>query len=95
MRRTPYVSPFLEKLMAKKVVFITGDVIGEDAWKFLRETKAPYLWKPFNEEQLRKEIDLILAQGVWWLAPNFTLCDELILECWSWCDRLQLELCFQ
>ena len=47
--------------LAKKVVFITGDIMGGDTWKFLRKTKAPYLMKPFNYEQLIKEINRILT----------------------------------
>jgi CheY-like chemotaxis protein len=48
--------------LIKKVIFITGDVMGTDTQKFLSETKAPYVSKPFNMEQLNKEIDLMLGQ---------------------------------
>ncbi len=48
--------------LAKKVVFITGDVMGEDTWRFFRKTKAPYLMKPFSEEQLLEGINHILTQ---------------------------------
>ncbi len=48
--------------LAKKVVFITGDVMGEDTWRFFRKTKAPYLMKPFSEEQLLEGINHILPQ---------------------------------
>ncbi len=49
--------------LAKKIVFITGDVIGEDTWKFLREAKVPYLTKPFVEKQLLNEIDRKIRQA--------------------------------
>jgi hypothetical protein len=38
--------------LAKRIVFITGDAMGKETWHFLRQTKAPYLTKPFDEEQL-------------------------------------------
>jgi PAS domain S-box-containing protein len=40
------------KSLAKRIVFITGDAMGKETWHFLRQTKAPYLTKPFDEEQL-------------------------------------------
>ncbi len=43
--------------LAKTVVFITGDVIGEVTLKFLRKTKVPYITKPFTEELLLKEVN--------------------------------------
>ena len=49
--------------MAKRVVFITGDVMGEDTWKFLRETKAPYLTKPFDEDKLMEKIDSVVKHS--------------------------------
>jgi PAS domain S-box-containing protein len=48
--------------LASRVVFITGDVMGEDTWRFFRKTKAPYLMKPFSEEQLLEGINHILTQ---------------------------------
>jgi CheY-like chemotaxis protein len=50
------------KSLSKRVVFITGDIMGKDTWQFLRRTKAPYLTKPFDEEKLEKEINRILTQ---------------------------------
>ena len=47
--------------LAKRVVFITGDVMGTDTWRFLRKTEVPYLTKPFNDEQLGTEINRILT----------------------------------
>jgi CheY-like chemotaxis protein len=45
-----------------RIIFITGDVMGTDTQKFLSETEAPYISKPFNMEQLNKEINHILDQ---------------------------------
>jgi PAS domain S-box-containing protein len=50
------------KSSAKKVVFITGDVMGQETMDFLSRTTAPYIPKPFDTEQLKKDIDRILSQ---------------------------------
>jgi len=50
--------------LARRVVFITGDVVGARTTAFLSETKAPYITKPFDAERLKRDIDRILAQGV-------------------------------
>jgi PAS domain S-box-containing protein len=47
---------------AKKVVFITGDVMGQETMDFLSRTTAPYIPKPFDTEQLKNDIDRILSQ---------------------------------
>jgi len=49
--------------LAKNVAFITGDVMGADTKDFLTRTKAPYIAKPFDIRQLKKDINRILAQG--------------------------------
>jgi len=48
--------------LAKRVVFMTGDVIGDDTREFLLKTKIPYITKPFSDEQLRQDINRILAE---------------------------------
>jgi PAS domain S-box-containing protein len=48
--------------LAKRVVFITGDVIGTDTRKFFLETKATYISKPFNVAQLRKDVNRMLSR---------------------------------
>ena len=48
--------------LARRVVFITGDVMSKDTIGFLSRTRAPYITKPFDTEQLKKEIDHILSQ---------------------------------
>jgi len=52
-----------EPSLAKKVVFVTGDVMGGDTRSFLSRTKAHYIVKPFSAAQLRKEVNGILSAG--------------------------------
>ncbi len=49
--------------LMKRVVFITGDVMGKRTTDFLAKTKALYMMKPFDAEQLKTEINRILARG--------------------------------
>jgi CheY-like chemotaxis protein len=48
---------------ARRVIFITGDVMETTTRDFLAKTKALYIAKPFNIEQLQKDIDRVLNQG--------------------------------
>jgi len=50
------------KSLAKRVIFITGDVMNRDTATFLAGNRAPYITKPFDAEQLRESIDRILSQ---------------------------------
>jgi PAS domain S-box-containing protein len=50
----------IAKSLAGRVIFITGDVMGVDTSRFLSKAKAHYVTKPFDTEQLNKEIDSIL-----------------------------------
>ena len=50
----------ISKSLANRVVFVTGDVMGTDTKNFLEKTKVPYITKPFNTEQLRKELRQLL-----------------------------------
>ena len=50
------------KSLARRVVFITGDTMSTDTVDFLATTRAPYIAKPFDGEQLKKDIDRILSQ---------------------------------
>ncbi|MFC1965882.1 response regulator [Chloroflexota bacterium] len=52
------------KSSARKVVFITGDVMNEDTTAFLSRTKASYISKPFDVEQLKNKIDHVLSGRV-------------------------------
>jgi CheY-like chemotaxis protein len=42
--------------LASKTVFMTGDVMNKDIEKFLEESKAEYILKPFTDAQLIKAI---------------------------------------
>ena len=48
--------------LGRRVLFITGDVMGADTRDFLSKIKAPYVAKPFDIEQLRKIIDRMLTR---------------------------------
>ena len=49
--------------LARRIVFITGDVIGARTTAFLSRTKAHYIMKPFDAEQLKREVNRILTEG--------------------------------
>jgi PAS domain S-box-containing protein len=49
--------------LKKRVVFVTGDVMDKRTTDFLAKTKVPYIKKPFDVEQLKIEINRILAKG--------------------------------
>ncbi|MCJ7790794.1 MAG: PAS domain S-box protein, partial [Dehalococcoidia bacterium] len=48
--------------LTKRVVFITGDVMGKRTLAFLDKTKTPYMMKPFDAKELKTEINRILAR---------------------------------
>jgi PAS domain S-box-containing protein len=50
------------KPLARRVVFITGDVMGEDTMAFLTRAKAPYFAKPLDTERLKKDINSMLTR---------------------------------
>ncbi len=45
--------------MARRFVFITGDIDGEDTRQFLEETRCSYFMKPFNLEKLTAAVDTL------------------------------------
>ena len=49
--------------MARRVLFITGDVIGADTVAFLARTKAPHITKPFDGAQLKRKVNRMLAEN--------------------------------
>ena len=51
----------MSPLLADRVVFITGDVMGTGTMAFLSKTKAPYIIKPFDAKQLKAEINRVLT----------------------------------
>ena len=50
------------KSSARKVIFITGDVMSKNTMDFLSRTRAPYITKPFDAEQLKNDVNLILTE---------------------------------
>jgi PAS domain S-box-containing protein len=46
--------------LAKRVMFVTGDVMEARTTAFLSKTKAPHFTKPFDAEQLKKKVKRIL-----------------------------------
>jgi DNA-binding response OmpR family regulator len=48
--------------LVRRVIFITGDVIGQDTLNFFSESKVPYLMKPFHIEDLDKAINEVASQ---------------------------------
>lgn len=53
----------IDKSLARRVVFITGDVMAADTEKFLSETKVAHIDKPFDAERLSTEVQRALTAG--------------------------------
>jgi CheY-like chemotaxis protein len=51
----------IAKSLTKRVLFMTGDVMGDDTYRFFQETRAHYITKPFNETALKEKIRSILG----------------------------------
>lgn len=49
--------------LANKTIYLSGAVTKADAQEFFVRHKLPYMAKPFKYEQLKKEVDRILAEG--------------------------------
>lgn len=45
--------------MARRFIFITGDIDGEDTREFLEQTRCSYFMKPFNLERLTAAVDML------------------------------------
>jgi signal transduction histidine kinase/ActR/RegA family two-component response regulator len=45
--------------MARRFIFITGDIDGDDTRQFLNETRCSYFLKPFNLEKLTAAVDTL------------------------------------
>ena len=45
--------------MARRFIFVTGDIDGEDTRQFLNETRCSYFMKPFNLEKLTAAVDAL------------------------------------
>ena len=52
----------IARSLQRRVVFITGDTMAPSTRNFLDSTKARYISKPFNAEQLKKDINQILIE---------------------------------
>jgi signal transduction histidine kinase/CheY-like chemotaxis protein len=48
--------------MARRFIFITGDIDGEDTRAFLKETRCSYFMKPFNLEKLTAAVDTLTGR---------------------------------
>jgi len=49
--------------LARRVVFVTGDVMGTRTTSFLSKAKSPYITKPFDGKQLNIAINRIFTEG--------------------------------
>ena len=47
--------------LARRFIFITGDIDGQDTRQFLDETRCSYFLKPFNLEKLKATVDTLTA----------------------------------
>ena len=45
--------------MARRFIFITGDIDGEDTREFLDQSRCSYFMKPFNLERLTSAVDML------------------------------------
>jgi len=54
----------IDPALAQRVIFITGDLMETTTKDFLNKTKAPHIAKPFDIEQLKKDINHILSKDV-------------------------------
>lgn len=49
--------------MARRFIFITGDIDGEDTRQFLDQSRCSYFMKPFNLERLTAAVDMLTGQA--------------------------------
>ena len=54
----------IDPALARRAMFVTGDVMEATTRDFLDKTKACYITKPFNIEQLKKDINHILTKDL-------------------------------
>jgi DNA-binding response OmpR family regulator len=48
--------------MARRFIFITGDIDGEDTREFLEQSRCSYFMKPFNLERLCAAVDMLTGK---------------------------------
>ena len=49
--------------MARRFIFITGDIDGDDTREFLDQSRCSYFMKPFNLERLTAAVDMLTGKG--------------------------------
>jgi PAS domain S-box-containing protein len=49
--------------MQRRVVFITGDTLSARTHRFLEKTRAPYIAKPFDIQELRERVNQMMMEG--------------------------------
>ena len=49
--------------LARRIIFISGDILSADIEAFLSSSRAPYFTKPFDVKQLRDEIRRVLERN--------------------------------
>ncbi|MGE0041039.1 MAG: ATP-binding protein [Vicinamibacterales bacterium] len=49
--------------MARRFIFITGDIDGEDTREFLEQSRCGYFMKPFNLERLTAAVDTLVGRA--------------------------------
>ena len=54
----------IDKSLAQRVVFMTGDIMGADTEEFLSQAKVSHIEKPFNAEQLSRQVKRALSGGL-------------------------------
>lgn len=47
--------------MARRFIFVTGDIDGEDTLEFLKRSRCGYFMKPFNLERLTTAVDMLVG----------------------------------
>lgn len=57
-----YISSIADSL-ARRVIFITGDVMNDEAQKFFRENDVPYITKPFDASYFREFVRKYLMKN--------------------------------
>jgi two-component system NtrC family sensor kinase len=45
---------------AERILFLTGDIISNDARSFLRESGQPYMSKPFVFQDLKEQVESLM-----------------------------------
>jgi PAS domain S-box-containing protein len=53
----------MDPALARRVVFVTGDVMGARTLAFLAKAKSPYITKPFDGKQLNIVVNRVFSNG--------------------------------